>query len=316
LSITFSVHWLSATIWANVHYGLKMWDVWFEKYLGPMQPVGHGGRGFKATYKALLEAKMYANPISQDGIDNEYYCYEIPGQACDAIPDKDLQEFVITMNRWEKVRFTRLDLAWDGAPFTPEQVAEAVNAKQMRSYLRRRKMTYYTSPHEFRQDGQIGTSTLRLGSNYSHRLLRVYNERGPVRLELQARSARADAIARDVLTLLPKLWMDKAIGHLRDYVDFLDVESGKLLPWWEEFINNQDRAMKTISIAREVTLSKMFGWTYKSVSVILSVIADVLGKEAVDALIVAGRQKRGNRFTALLSDKSQRDSNSVQGDLQ
>ncbi len=74
--------------------------------------------------------------------------------------------------------------------------------------------------------------------------------------------------------------------------------------------------MKTISIAREVTLSKMFGWTYKSVSVILSVIADVLGKEAVDALIVAGRQKRGNRFTALLSDKSQRDSNSVQGDLQ
>ncbi|MEX1248342.1 MAG: replication initiation factor domain-containing protein [Anaerolineales bacterium] len=307
MSITFRVHWLSATIWGSSNYGLKMWQEWFQKYLGPMQMVGHGGRGFKALYKALLEAKLYTTPISQDGIDSEYFCYEFPGQACDAIPDKDIQVFIIVLSRWEKARITRLDLAWDGVPFTPEQVKEAVGKEQMRSYLRRKKMSYTVTPYEDRQDGQIGTSSLRLGSNQSERMLRVYNERGPVRIEMQTRSDRADLVARDVLITLPKSWVDKAIGHLRDYVDFVDYETGNLLSWWDEFVHNQDRAMKTISNAREQTLNGMLGWVDKTVSPTLSVIADLVGMPAIEAFIMAGRRKRGSRFNALLNQEGNSD---------
>ena len=307
MSITFRVHWLSATIWNSTNHGLRMWQERFEQYLGPMQMVGHGVPGFKTLYKALLETRLKANPIAQDGIDSQYYCFEIPGQACDAIPDKDIQEFIAVLNSLEKARITRLDLAWDGVPFTPEQVKEAVGKGQMRSYLRRKKMSYTVTPYEDREDGQIGTSSLRLGSRFSERMLRVYNERGPVRIELQTKSKRAYLVARDVLIQLPEFWIDKAIGHLRDYVDFVDSATGKLLPWWAEFVNNQDRAMKTISNARIVTLNSMLEWVNKAVSPTLSVIADLVGMPAIEAFIVAGRRKRGSRFNALLNQERNND---------
>src|SRR3990172_4788467 len=147
MAVTLRVHWLTVTIWAKDEYGLKLWDEWFEHYLGPMHPTGHGGRGFRKLHKALLEAKLYAAPISQGGIeDGDYFGLEFPGSACDAIPDKLFQEFILTLDRWEQARITRLDLAWDGVAFLPETVKEAVDAEHMRSYARRSSMQYTVSP--------------------------------------------------------------------------------------------------------------------------------------------------------------------------
>ncbi|HRN51849.1 MAG TPA: replication initiation factor domain-containing protein [Anaerolineales bacterium] len=301
MAVLFRVHWLSVTIWGTKEYGLKMWQEWFEGVLGPMQAVGHGGRGFKSLYKALLEAKLYADPIAQAGNEgNPYFGLELPGSACDAVPDKLLQEFVIVLERWEKARITRLDLAWDGTPFTPEQVKEAVELEQMRSYLRREKMLYSVSPYEKREDGRVGTSSLRLGSSQSTRMLRVYDKHGPVRLEMQTRAERADLIARDVLVKLPRLWVDRAIAHLRDYIDFIEQETEKLLPWWLAFVNNQARAMKTVSDARTIELNRMLAWVDNQVSPTLSVLADVVGSQAIEAFVVSGRRKRGQKFNALL----------------
>jgi DNA relaxase NicK len=284
-----------------------MWQERFEQYLGPMQMVGHGVPGFKTLYKALLETRLKANPIAQEGIDNQYYCFEFPGQACDAIPDKDIQEFIVTLSSLEKSRITRLDLAWDGVPFTPEQVKEAIDKDHVRSYLRRKSMSYTVSPYEDRKDGELGTSSLKLGSRFSERMLRVYNERGPVRIEMQTKKQRADLVAKDLLIHPPFSWVDKAIGHLRDYVDFIDGSTGKLLPWWDKFTHNQDRAMKTISNAREVTLNGMLDWVNKAVSPTLSVIADLVGMPAVEAFVEAGRRKRGSRFNALLNQEGNND---------
>lgn len=259
--------------------------------------LGHGGKGFRGLYKALVESKLYVDPIDQE---NPYFAFDFPGSACDAIPDKVIQEFIIVLNRWEKARNTRLDLAWDGTPFTPEQVKQAVELQQMRSYLRRSKMQYTISPYELREDGQLGTSSLRLGSNQSTRLLRVYDKHGPVRLEMQTRAERADLVARDVLIKLPGLWIDNAISHLRDYVDFVERESGQMLPWWAAFIRNQNRAMKTVSDARTVELNRMLNWVDKQVSPTLSVLADVVGEKTIEAFVIGGRRRRGTKFDALL----------------
>lgn len=301
MSITLRVHWLSVTLWADEDYGLKMWELWFEKFLGAMHQTGHGGKGFRKLYKALLEAKLYAAPIQQDILEGkEYFSFELPGKACEAIPDKLIQEFIVTTDRFEKAKFTRLDLAWDGVAFEPHTVKEAVDNKQLRSYARRSSMQYIIHPYEERENGQLGTSAVRLGSNQSSRLLRVYDKHGPVRVELQARDKRADLIARDVLRHLPTQWFDPALGHLRDYVDFLDPETKELLPWWSSFVHNQDRAMKVVSDAREVELNRLIEWVDNQVSPTLSVLADVIGEQSIDAFIVSGRRKRGNKFNALL----------------
>lgn len=296
MEVLFRVHWLSTTIWGAKDYGLKMWELWFEEYLGPLREVGHGGKGFKSLYKALLESKLYVDPIGEP--EEPYFSLEFPGSACDAIPDKVIQEFVIVLHRWENAKITRLDLAWDGANFTPADVKQAVELQQIRSYFRRDKMLYSVSPYELREDGQIGTSSIRLGSGQSTRLLRVYDKHGPVRIELQTRAKRADLVGKAVLVQLPQLWLDNALTHLRDYIDF--VHQDKLLPWWEMFIRNQDRAMKTVSDARTIELNRMLAWVDKQVSPTLSVLADVVGEESIDAFVIAGRRKRGSKFDGLL----------------
>jgi DNA relaxase NicK len=296
----FRVHWLSLTLWAEKDYALKMWDEWFEEYLGQLNPVGHGGRGFGSLFQALAAAKLYADPLHQnDGV--SYVHFEFPGTSCDALPDKLIQEFIVTLNRWEKYRVTRVDLAWDRVEFTPHDVQEAISEENVRSLLQRKTLHVHNQPFEIRDDGVIGTTSVRIGSNQSTRMLRVYDKRGPVRLEFQSRAERADLVARDVLIKLPKLWIDKAIGHLRDYVDFVEKETEKLLPWWDTFIHNQDRAMKTISDARIIELRRMIAWVDKQVSPTLSVLADVVGEQSIDAFVVSGRKRRGNKFNALLS---------------
>lgn len=301
MSITFQVHWLSVTVWANEDYGLKMWEVWFEHDLGPLHPTGHGGKGFRKLYKALVESKLYTTPINQDILEGkEYFSIELPGKACEAIEDKLIQEFIVTTDRFEDAKITRLDMAWDGVGFEPETVKQAIDNEQLRSYARRSSMQYIIHPYEQREDGQLGTSAVRLGSNQSSRLLRVYDKHGPVRVELQSRDKRADLIARDVLRLLPRQWFDPALGHLRDYIDFIDPETKVLLPWWSQFIHNQDRAQKVVADAKQVELSRLVAYLKKQASPSLSVMADVIGAHSVDALIIEGRRTRGKKYDGLL----------------
>jgi hypothetical protein len=301
MGITFRVHWLSATAWGDKYQGLNMWRDRFEKYLGPMIRIGHGGRGFKSVHKALLEARLYSDPITQLKIgDNPFFSFDFPGSACDAIPDTVIQEFVVLLDEDYRANFTRLDLAWDGVEFSPEQVKQAVDMEQIRSYLRRASLKYTISPYELREDGQVGTSSLRLGSGQSDRMLRVYDKHGPVRIELQTRKERADLIARDVLKKSPSEWLVTALGHLRDYVDFAEQENQKLLTWWASFVNETKRTEKTTSDARTLELGRLLGWMTDQGSGVLSVIADVLGEQTIEALIKHGRQKRGGKYNALL----------------
>ncbi len=304
MKTTFRVHWLTVTIWGTYEYGYKMWEEWFSPYLGSMRQSGHGGRGFRQLSKAMLKASFYADPILQEAVDDQkYFSFDFPGNACDAIPDKVFQIFILVLDKWEKARITRLDLAWDEVGFTPETVREAVDKEQMRSYLRRKSMKYTISPYELREDGQLGTSSLRLGSNLSDRMLRIYDKRGPVRLELQSRKNRSDLLAREVLKNQPHEWDKPAISHLRDYVDFINVETKELLPWWQAFVQDTDRAMKTVSDAREIELNRMIEWISTQVSPALSVLADVIGKDSIDAFIIDGRRKRGTKYKALLEAK-------------
>ena len=303
MGITFRVHWLTLTIWADKFHALKMWGKWFESYLGPLEPIRHGGRGFKSLHKAFLETKLYSDPIGQP--EDPYSSLEFPGSACDALPDATIQEFLSAVRQTETTHVTRVDLAWDGASFTPELVKEAVQAKQIRSYLRRKNWEYSISPEAIREDGQIGTSSLRLGSNHSERLLRVYDKHGPVRVELQTRNERADLVTWDVLVRPVEEWFTKALGHLRDYIDFIDLDSQRLLPWWESFVTNTQRSGKTITDAREIELSRKIAWFDQQVSPTFSLLVDVLGKQVIEAFAVSGRRKRGNKYNALLSTYEQ-----------
>jgi len=304
--INLKIHWFTVTIKRrNLDYALALWDVWFTPYLGVMQSSGHGGQGFQNIYKSLAAARLYGNPsgMERDELDTHYFHIELPGQACDAIPDYVFREFMMELQRHEKFHLTRLDLAWDDVPFTPQQVMEAIENNNIRTLARRSKVAITGSPWEQKENGEMGTNSLSIGAKSSERMLRTYDRRGPVRLELQTRHKRADLIANDVLIHPVEEWADRAIAHLRDYIDFLEPKSEKLLPWWGEFVREIGRANKTVTDARKKELDRMVVWFRHQVAPTLSVLADVIGEQSIEAFIIEGRRKRGNQFDEVLKHK-------------
>jgi DNA relaxase NicK len=299
MSIEFQVHWFSITIWKTMKEGLEIWKTHFEKYLGPMIPSGHGGKGFQMFFEALLGSKLYARPVGQQGVCETYFNIEVPGSACEALPPKVIQAFLLEVEKMEKANMTRLDFAWDGVAFTPHDVKLAVEARQFRSHLRRKTLFYGVEPLETKEDGTKGTTSLRVGSLSSQRLLRVYDKRGPVRIELMMRAKRADAVAKDVLTKNPTEWPDVAKEHLRDYIDFQD-EDAVFLGWWQDFIKSTARARMQVTDAREKELKKMTEWLMEKVSATYSAVIDVLGPDLMLAMLRYGRKHRGHRFDAIL----------------
>lgn len=303
----FRIHWLTVTIWGPVQYAIELWETWFEEHLGPMLSIGQGGRGFEVKLKALLSTNLYLKPKGQEAdIDGfSYFSLDIPGQACDAVPDKAFQGFVNALiEEDDPFRFTRLDLAWDGIQCHPSDFKQAVSESRIRSLAKRQSLQINWSPFKEKDNGELETMTVSLGSRSSTRRIKFYDKRGFTRVELETKKERADAIAKSMLVNAPNQWPELAISHLRDYIDIFEtVEKENLISWWETLINETPRAKMTLIDARSVELNRMLEWVDNQVSPTLSVIADVIGEDSIDAFIVGGRRKRGAKYKALLNDK-------------
>lgn len=146
-----------------------------------------------------------------------------------------------------------------------------------------------------KDNGEIGTYTVELGSNFSDRMLTVYDRRGYTRLEFQCKGERSKKVGRDILLADNEAkWFKIAISHLRDYIDFHTS-------WWNEFVSASARAFQTVSKPCEVSTEKLVNWLNKQVSPALSVAVDVLPQEKIDALLRNGRRRRGSKWNLILN---------------
>ncbi len=292
----FHIHWFAVTVWASLDHAHNLWHAWLESRLGVLHDQGYGGRLYKKIFKGLAAAKLYCLPQHSGGVGEAgHFHLELPGTACEALPPETLQEFFLVLQRNDKFRVKRIDLAWDGVPFTPVMLDQADKQDLFITRARRETFRFEHSRHNPKENGEIGHSIFRLGSRASSRHLRVYDYHGPVRLEMEARGPRADLIAGDVLPSPPDEWSDKSIPHLRDFVE-IDA------PYWHEFVKQHVKAGRTIVDARTKELSRIAEWMFKQVSPSLSVLVDVIGEGTLKALIENGRKKRGDKFKSLLND--------------
>ena len=179
--ITYSIHWLSVVVFAPKSVGFDLYDLFFKDIFGDFHSVGRGGRGFEEIWMSLLGFKMYDMPYQGE---EEYFHFEIPGQACELIDQEIFQALddVLRSNHPDKYRYTRLDLAFDNLPFTPQDVEEAISNEKVRSLAKRDTMTVYKTPFGEKENGELGTHTVNFGSRMSERMIRVYNRRGFTRL--------------------------------------------------------------------------------------------------------------------------------------
>ncbi|MEW6402937.1 MAG: replication initiation factor domain-containing protein [Chloroflexota bacterium] len=303
------IHWFSFTVFSDVEHGRKLWKRHFFHSLGALVSTERKGRGFEAIDVALKEAKFYHTPTqpkNEDGSPKsekqaEYYNFEIPGEACDCLVPtvfRDVTEDLKSSGlRWQ---VKRIDIAWDGVPFTPVMFCQAIMWGNAVTLAKRESLSIVQAPFELREDGQMGCDTCYLGDKSSMRFVRVYNKRGPVRLEFVCKDERAHVVALDIFQHLYGDWDLVAREHLTQYIRFTEE-----FPEWHEFIDGAKSADIKISAARVTSLARGESWIEKQVAVFLSVHEDVWGRkqsrDRIEKLVSHARATRDrSRYSAVL----------------
>ncbi len=296
--VTYQIHWLSVTIFAEREDAFTLYSNLFEDTFGKLQELGCGGRSFKEIFHNALEFKIYMSPknISM----REYWNIEIPGRACECISNNHFLALgdYLESNFKNRYKFVRLDFALDHVPFTPEEAYKEIDEGRVRSLAKRETLKLTSSSKKPRDNGVMGTSTTELGANTSTRMVTIYNKRGDTRFEFQMREDRADIVAKQLLLSKDDSeWFRISISHIRDFIDFRT-------DWWNQFVNGNARAELTLSKPRDISMNKLMHWINKQVSPALSVATDILPKEEMDKIVETGRKRRGSQYDLLLNGQN------------
>ena len=294
------IHWLSITVYTDIDQIRGFWVEHIKPDLGLLDDVGHGAAGFRHMMKGLAGSKLYHAPINNSS-GKDYIHLVFPGQACDTLDTEEIRGIVYRLNKNYQTNVTRVDVAFDYVPFSPHDFYTALCDGNVRSLAKRESIRFESSPRQPQKSGEkIGCSTTYLGSRSSTRSLRVYDQRGYTRFEVEYRRDRANEVIKQVFPNFVERWPDLMVSHLLDFVDLRENGEGERLGFWESFVQGKKRAGLKISDAREADLNKTLSWIGRQVSPGLSVISDVYGEEKIDQIIKIGRKKRGKRYDSIV----------------
>jgi hypothetical protein len=282
--VEFCIHALTVTLWADA---LRVASVACE-LLGigggveNFTALQHGGRSFRSLLIGPGGLKLYVLPTNGGA----YCSLEIPGEVSKSIPWDRLQAVFHALNC--RVQWTRVDLAFDTLGFEPASVYETIMAGEVRSLAKRQTLRRITQPLS-------GGDTVYLGARTSERMLRVYLHAGPfTRVELECKGERANLIMGDLLATEPGQWARRALGHLRDFIDFKR-------DWWAEFCQGAERAHMKLTSWAASSFGRTQKWLEKQVAPALALVEELIGIRELFELADRGRMKWGPRHLALLA---------------
>lgn len=247
-----------------------------------------GGFGYRSHHEFEHGLKVYVEP----GADNmPPVLVDVPGQACEALGHEKLQ--ILACNG----KLTRVDVAFDGAPFTLREMREWVKQGDVRTKAKKGK---------FWEDiwGNPDGETLYLGSRSSERYLRAYDRRGDVRLELELKGDMAEAF-KPVLLSPPEDFPRLSVGVLRDYVDFVhreatsNVSRAPLLDAWEAFTQALEKVKIRMRGVVVDTLERPREWLYRQVAPTLAMCQQA--GMSVEELIRNGERRMRRRHRRLVA---------------
>lgn len=197
-----------------------------------------GNRYYKRRADFGKVARVYWSGTVEDEC-----CVELTGTACEQLG----RDTVLDLYNLFEGKCTRLDVAVDGADFTPKFVKEYLGCNRdaeipmqgLRSRISKKAYEWHDS-----YDGD----SLYLGSSESKRQLLIYdrnkdaNGKNFTRCELRLRKTHADK-AIQLLESDRKNFEQHSIALIRDFVDFVEMDESNisrasLVGWWSDFVGN------------------------------------------------------------------------------
>lgn len=276
------LHWLAGTTWKPLGWVLTQ----LENGLGaPLRELGHGGYGYERSWLGPFGVRVYA---SGDRADIHVV---FPGEACEVVGAGLVLALALNL----AVKVTRIDLAVDGAAFTPEMAYKAFKGGQRRGLARRWRW----------MESEEG-STLYIGSRQSKRFMRIYDRRGVTRVEVELKEEAAGIAFQRVVDGVGATLGAEAIGWVRSICDFVDrsadanVSRCPLLDWWAAFVGGAEKLRVRLGGTVRATLERTRRWLTKQVSAVLATV-ESLEPGFVEKLLQEGRWRMGERHRVMLA---------------
>jgi DNA relaxase NicK len=205
----------------------------------------------------------------------------------------------------------RIDLAMDHCPFTPQQVADAWMADEVRTRSKVPKDAW--DDRQWRSCGwdvKANGDTFRMGARQSEQFGRCYNRRGFTRFELELKGRTAHVAFLELAALFlggaPEL-APASLSWVRRFVDFVDPASSThasrrtLLPWWSAFVDGAARAEVVVTATVVRTVEEARDWVVRQVAPTLALLASALGVDDLVRLAQDARSRMRPRHRAMLS---------------
>jgi DNA relaxase NicK len=253
-----------------------------------------GGRYYYGQTIAVGPLRVYHHPDRPEmGV-----CIDVPGEACEQI-GTDGVAWVLAEPEWT---CTRIDVAIDGAPFTPVEVREAWRGGDVRTAARfpkdaRADRLWRTSEWKENHTGDV----FSMGARTSGQYVRCYDRRGFTRIEVEIKGDAAPAAAAVLGACLADrdelAFSEAAIGLLRRFVDFVDagadsnISRAPMLEWWADFVG--DTARMRLWLGERVVGSaiEMLEWALHQTAPVLAVLTQVFGPTVLHDLAKDGRSR-------------------------
>ena len=296
VEITAGVHWLRGTAVQDAESVLD----WLTGFLGESVVVLDRGRfGYSDGY-LVGPVTVLSHPQKRDmGV-----CVEIPGEACEELGLARLRAIWSGLG----LRVSRLDLAIDGAAFTPAELRDQWRLGNVRTRV---KLAKNARPDRLWRNCNWHESatgdTFSMGRRTSTQFARCYDSRGVTRFELELKERAAAVAASELLAAPTGKFMLLALGWVRRFVDFVDAASNEnpsrqtLLPFWEAFLNGAEKARVRLGGVVRRTAEDVRAWVEHQVAPGLAVVAHVFGPGVLTDLLRHGRGRWGARHLAMVT---------------
>lgn len=222
-------------------------------------------------------------------------CVNLTGDACEMLGTAGVLALALELG----LKPTRLDLAWDTDIMTPSTVRDAHKAGNAVTFSRWTDWMENPKGTTF----YIG----KRGSDNDVRLVRVYDRRGPTRVEIELHGKRAQMLWAVLAEADLADWSAGALAYLVDFVDFRDrsqdsnVGRCARLDWWEDFTQGAGRL--ALPLPRKApTLDSTQQWLEGQIAPALSLVADYVPDATawLRAVIDDGRVRRKPHHAAML----------------
>jgi len=297
----FCLHWLTFTVFENPKRA--SWIVLRLLGLDNVMPdeffrlLGSGGRGYTEIYQSSEGVRIYQKPNDF----TERYTVEIPGEVLKTISWSTLQIVFQDFNhagvRWQ---VSRCDYAFDlhKNKLTPVNLV---------SYLRMGGAVFTPSERESWKtilstmrgiDGQKQEgNTQSFGSRSSERYVRIYDEHGFTRVEMETKSKRANLLFKTLLMDNVTQWAKTALSFLLDFLDFPENA------FWKQFKEGCIRAGILIASHLSLSVQRSIDWINKQVSPTLFMLSEIYGLGSLNSSILKAEDRLNERQLLMMKLK-------------